>query len=107
MKGLPARSGSITQDLKRIDKKEKEVNIGSSFILVVIQCYAIVHQMIKMWHIISIVFYVIMVLFVLFSICWAVRLCHTELCKMNNSSIPDVEAVSQIRMYSVNEVYEI
>jgi hypothetical protein len=48
-----------------------------------------------------------MVLFVLFSICWAVRLFHTELCKINNGSIQDIEAASQIRMCSVNELYEI
>ena len=60
-----------------------------------------------MWHIVSIIFYIIMVLLVLFSICWAVRLFHTELCKINNGSIQDIEAASQIRMCSVNELYEI
>ena len=59
-----------------------------------------------MWHIVSIIFYVIMVLFVLFSICWAVRLCHNELCIKHNRPIPDIEEASQ-RMCSVNELYEI
>ena len=61
-----------------------------------------------MWQVISIVFYIVMTLFVLSCIGWAVRLCFVEWRKMKNEpTIQEFEAASHLRMSSVKKVYEI
>ena len=61
-----------------------------------------------MWQVISIVFYVVMILFVLSCIGWAVRLCFVEWRKMKNEpTIEQLETASHIRMSSVKQLYEI